>query len=61
MLGTIYMWSGINSIYASYLKINDSPNIKLTDAYFLMPIISCLSNVAMMPGSVLERYIGPRM
>ena len=57
VLGSVYTWSNINAYYISYLKFNDSPNIKLVDGFFLMPIIVYISDIAMFFGPILvEKY-----
>ena len=57
VLGSVYTWSNINAYYISYLKFNNSPNIKLVDGFFLMPIIVYISDIAMFFGPILiEKY-----
>ena len=61
MMGSLYTWSNINVYYASYLKYNGNPEITITDAYFLMPLIALVSNFSNLLGALMENKFKARV
>lgn len=61
MIGSQYTWSAINVYYASYLKYHDSPNISITDVYFLMPSILFIQYIFIFLGVKLEKKFNARV
>lgn len=61
MIGSQYTWSAINVYYASYLKYHDSPNISITDVYFLMPSILFIQYIFIFLGVKLEKAFNARI
>ena len=55
--GTLYVWSNINTYYISYLKHHDSPNIQITDGYFLMPLAAFVNTFSSWIGPILDSCI----
>ena len=51
----MYSWPNINGVLTSYLKNHDSPNMKLVDGLFLMPLISMSTSIMGTIGPVLEQ------
>jgi hypothetical protein len=57
VFGNTYTWGSINGYYSSYLKNQFHPEIKLTDGYYLTPLIILISNGFVFPGvSFAERF-----
>ena len=61
MNGSLYTWSSISSYFASYLKHNGNPDLKLEDTFFLMPCIFLVQYCFMTIGVELGDKIGPRL
>ena len=51
----MYTWPNINGLLTSYLKNHDSPDMKLVDGLFLMPLISMSTSIMGTIGPVLEQ------
>ena len=60
ILGNHYTWACINVYYASYLHHNDTPNIKIQDAYFIMPSIILLGYIFFTIGVKIQDKFGVR-
>ena len=60
-LGNHYTWACINVYYASYLHHNDTPDIKIQDAYFIMPSIILLGYIFFTIGVKIQDKFGIRI
>ena len=60
-LGNHYTWACINVYYASYLHHNDTPDIKIQDAYFIMPSIILLGYIFFTIGVKIQDKFGVRI